>query len=167
MRIKFFNSIIPLSNFLKFNITSSFTSILTENDNYILIYNHHTLTCIKQSKRIFNINYTLHQNNIKIDYLTINNDYYHKKQKEYEFIVNNIILNETEYRLLKQSLFKYIENCAIRNNINKIIIDTHNNLKRYHYELKEEGFIPTNTISSKNNSHYIEVIKYMNIYKKM
>ena len=128
MQIKIFNSLLSLSNFLKVNITSPFKGPLTSIDNYILSYNYRTLACIKQSKRIFKLDYTLHQNNIKIDYLSINNDYYYKKRE-----TNDIILNETEYKLLKYSLFKYLENNGIFNNINKITIDTHNNLKQYNY----------------------------------
>jgi hypothetical protein len=161
MKIKIFNSISSLSIFLKFKINIPFKGPITSTNNYILQYNNHTLSCINQSKRIFKLNYTLHQNNINIDYLSINNDYYHKKKEKKICNKNDIILNETEYRLLKHSLFKHIEYYAIFNNVNKITIITHHNLKRYNYEIKEEGFIPTNI-----NPYYIETVKYIHKYNQ-
>ena len=43
----------------------------------------------------------------------------------------NYILNDDDATIIKKSLIAYVENIAIQNNINRIILDTHNNLKRF------------------------------------
>lgn len=117
--------------------------------NYIL--DDHTNTNF-----IGGINYNIDKENdyIKIEYLTVNNDYYNRKYN------NPIILNEYECQELKRSLIKYMENIAIYNNISKIIIDVHSNLLRYNEEFLEEGFIITQRCSI-DNPLWIEIEKYV------
>jgi hypothetical protein len=58
--------------------------------------------------------------------------------------------SDDETILIKKSIIKFIENFAIKENINKIIIDVHNNLERYNYELKDLGFILNYNINNIN-----------------
>jgi hypothetical protein len=67
----------------------------------------------------------------------IDNDYYSNK-----FNKHNILSND-EYMTLKYACINYIENEAIKNGIDKIIIDIHRNMERYNYELKDIGFVIT------------------------
>jgi hypothetical protein len=57
------------------------------------------------------------------------------------------LLKNDETKLILKSLINFIENFAKKNNINKIVIDIHNNLERFNYELKNLGFIITEKIS--------------------
>lgn len=111
----------------------------TENKNY--------------DNTIFSLDLIENDKNIKIDYLEINNDYY---DKEHNF--NKKILSDNEVLILKKAIFDYIENFAISKNKNKIIIDIHNNMKRYDKELKEEGFVNTNN-KCIDNPFWYEAVK--------
>jgi hypothetical protein len=93
----------------------------------------------------FNINKDDKENTfIKIDNLYTNNEYYDIKYYDYyEKPIYKLLTNQ-ENKLIRESLINFIENWAIKENINKIIIDIHSNLERYNYELKDLGFIPTN-----------------------
>ena len=57
----------------------------------------------------------------------------------------------------KTILNDYLINFGKKNNYKNIIIDVHENMKRYDYELKEEGFKIENKCS--NNPFYYEAIK--------
>ena len=52
-----------------------------------------------------------------------------------------------------------MENLGKNKNIKKIIIDVHNNLERYNYELKDLGFIINNNIVNKINPYWIQAEK--------
>ena len=87
--------------------------------------------------------YSINKNNIlKIDYLSVNNDFYDTKQLSYDNDLK-IILAKEETTLLNKYLIKYIENISKSKNITKIIIDVHNNMERFNLELKDLGFILT------------------------
>jgi hypothetical protein len=110
------------------------------------IFNYYTND--SDDKEIFKLNFNINKNDINnpfiyIDYLGINNDYYDKKYNSV-YPTDNLILTNEETKLIKKSLINYLELVAIKENINKIIIDVHSNLDRFNYELKEEGFIVTN-----------------------
>ena len=93
----------------------------------------------------FNINKDDKENTfIKIDNLYTNNEYYDIKYIDYYEKSIYKLLTKEENKLIRESLINFIENWAIKENINKIIIDIHSNLHRYNYELKDLGFIPTN-----------------------
>ena len=99
-------------------------------NNYLdIIYNY--------DKNILSLDYYICDDNIKIEYLCINNDFYSDKFNE------NVFLTKKEYMIVKNAVFNYIENIAIYNNKYKLIIDIHNNLDRYNAELKDLGFINT------------------------
>jgi len=83
------------------------------------------------------------KDNIKIDYLAINNDYYDKEHNIKNNKAVNINLSETDELILRKNIINYIENIAREEKINKIIIDIHNNLYRFNAELKNEGFVNT------------------------
>ena len=87
---------------------------------------------------------------IKINNLSINNDFYCKKYN------NLIILTDNEYKQLKKSFIDYIKNIAIYNNISRVVIDVHENLLRFNNELLEEGFKITEKITI-DSPYYIEV----------
>jgi hypothetical protein len=102
---------------------------------------------------IFNLDLIENNDNIKIKDLSINNDYYSNKNYIY-----NKLLSDNEFLSLKKSIFNYIEDFAISKNKSKIIIDIHTNMKRFNYELKDEGFIITN-IFCNDNYYWCEAVK--------
>ena len=111
-------------------------SLKISNNNF-----NYKVNAYKNKNEILSANYKICRDNIKIDYLYINNDYYGKK------FSSLIILNDEEYKLLKIAFFNYIETIAYKNGKRIIIIDIHKNMERYEYELKEVGFINTDRIS--------------------
>lgn len=88
--------------------------------------------------------------------MNINNDFYDKKNK-----IKKILLLDEETNLIRISLLKFIENWAIKENIHKIIIDIHNNLERFNYELLNMGFIPNFSKKCKLNPFWIEAEKIL------
>jgi hypothetical protein len=160
------NSILPKSTIFNTPLFSN-KYIVKHNSYNTLFHNsieYHNIKCWKSNcilyyyindsnnDEIFKVDFNINKNDINnpfiyIDYLGINNDFYDKK---YNSICPNqdiqIILTDDETILIKKSIIKFIENFAIKENINKIIIDVHSNLERYNYELKEEGFTITNNI---------------------
>jgi hypothetical protein len=112
------------------NKDMDYNSIKAWKYNYISdIYNENNI--------IFHLEYKLTDNSIKINYLMIDNDYYSNKFNKHN------ILSYDEYMTLKYACINYIENEAIKNGIDKIIIDIHRNMERYNYELKDIGFVIT------------------------
>jgi hypothetical protein len=113
--------------------------------------------CIKAYKYnniILQADYSMNDNDIKIEYLNINNDYYSNKFNELKILTND------ECFLLKNAIFNYIEHDAYKNSKNKIIIDIHSNLERYNNELKDLGFINTNR-KCLDNSFWYEAEKIL------
>ena len=108
------------------------------------------------------LDYFINKNDnfIKIDYLYISdNDYstISPHTKDYS-------LNDCDALYLKKSLLKYVENIALTNNINKIIIDVHHNLKNYNKLYFDEGFIVSDFKCS-DNPCWIEAVKILNAKK--
>jgi hypothetical protein len=104
---------------------------------------------------IFSLDLIINDDNIKIEHLYINNDYY---DREYNSNIKN--LSNNEVLMLKKVIFDYIEDLAISKNKNKLIIDIHNNMKRFDNELKEEGFITTYN-RCVDNPFWFEAVKYI------
>ena len=154
MTIQIFNSILSLSIALKSSKSFEQLSLFPIYSNkYILEHeifnNYHNLKCWKspclfdcylncelENNIIFLLDININKNFIRINHLFVNNDYYDKNTSY------NKLLNDEENKLILKNLIKFIENIAIKKNINKIIIDIHTNLNRYNNELKELGFIP-------------------------
>jgi len=155
------NSILPKPSIFNTPIYSN--KYVVKHKKYNIIFHnlieYHNLKCWNSNcifnyyinnsddKEIFKLNFNINKNDINnpfiyIDYLGINNDYYDKKYYSV-YPTDNIILTNDETKLIKRSLINYLEIVAIKENINKLIIDVHSNLDRYNYELKEEGFIVT------------------------
>ena len=174
------NSFLPEPSILNTPIFSN-KYIVKHNSYNTLFHNsieYHNVKCWKSNcifnyyindsnnNEIFKLDFNINKNDvnnpfIKIDYLGINNDYYDKKYKSsYPNLYDENNITDEETKLIKKSLIKYIENLALKENINKIIIDIHSNLERYNYELKEEGFIPTNN-ESYLNPFWIEAEKIL------
>ena len=110
---------------------------------------------------IFSVDFSINKDDInnsfiKIDFMDINNDFYCKKDK-----IRNILLLDEETNVIRISLLKFIENWAIKEKINKIIIDIHSNLERYNYELLNLGFIPNFNKKCKLNPYWIEAEKIL------
>lgn len=154
-------SSLSLSTLLLFNLKSQ--SILASYIyNYTLKINNNdkykTIKAYKNDNLILSLNYYFTNDNIKIEYLNINNDYYTNKFNKKK------ILTDDEFILLKNALFDYIENEAYNNNKTKIIIDIHNNLERYYYELEVLGFIKTERRCI-DNYFWFEAEKMINYIK--
>jgi len=112
------------------NKDMDYNSIKAWKYNYISdIYNDNNI--------IFQLEYEITDNSIKINYLMIDNDYYCNKFNKHH------ILSNDEYMILKYACINYIENEAVKNGIDKIVIDIHRNMERYNYELKDIGFVIT------------------------
>ena len=158
------NSILPKPNIFNTPIFSN-KYIVKHNSYNTLFHNsieYHNIKCWRSicifhyyindsnNNELFKVDFKVNKNDInnsfiQIDYFEVNNDYYDKK---YNSIYPNqdikIILTDDETKLIKKAVLKFIENFAIKQNINKIIMDVHSNLYRYKYELEEEGFTITN-----------------------
>ena len=80
------------------------------------------------------LDYTIYNDNIKIEYLSINE----KK------------LSKSDSSQLVYSLIKFTETIAKKEKKNKIILDIHTNLKMYNQYYSNSGFIITNTKSADN-----------------
>ena len=144
------------------------------NTEFIKNIEYHNLKCWKSNcifqyyldddyvNTVFKVDFSINRedkNNtfIKIDYLYINNDFYDKLYK----LNTGLVLKDEETLLLKHSIFKFIENWATRRNIDKIVIDIHTNLLRYNSELKDLGFVVTDTPSILN-VNWVEAVKILN-----
>ena len=155
MTVQLFNSILTLSNALisQKYIKEPFYNLPIYSNMFVVKYNkyntnfrnaieYHNIKCWKsncifnihlenniEENSIFSLDFNINKNDIsnpfiKIDYMNTNNDFYDKKYNEC-YKNNNIILNDDENILIKNSLMKLIENFGIKENINKIIIDIH------------------------------------------
>jgi len=154
---------IPKKNILNTPILSN--NFVVKHNYYNMIYKnnieYHNLKCWKSvcflnfnlenqkdENLIFLLEFNINKDDInnqfiKIDNIIINNDFYDNIHNEiYKKLFFH--LNNDETKLISTSLITFLENYAIKNKINKIIIDIHSNLERFNYELKELGFIPTN-----------------------
>lgn len=151
-----YNNITSLANSL------SSCNFYNNNDNnndielkiYINETNYYSIKATYINNTIFSLNFDIKDDKIRIEYLNINNDYYSNKFNE------KIFLTIDEYKLLKEAIFNYIEKIAYKNNKRRIIIDIHNNLERYNYELKDIGFIITNRRCI-DNTFWIETEKIL------
>jgi hypothetical protein len=169
-----FNTFNSLTNSLN-NYNSNFVQSpnIFLNDKYILgeCIEDYNLKYIRiwKSKACFNyyfnkmhmtdnliacLDYTINNDHIKIEYLSISDDFDINYRK-------NIILNDNDAIELKNSLILYIENIAKINNLNKIIIDVHNNLKYYNKYFKDNNFIITDKRCN-DNPFWIETEKIIN-----
>lgn len=144
------------------------------NMNYRNLVEYHNIICWKSNcifhnhieknneyNIIYLMDFNINKNNyndhhIKINYLYINNDFYEKKSNN----ANIKLLNDNETETVLKSLIKFVENWAIKEKINKIIIDVHSNLERYNCEFKKLGFILTNKVSL-SCPFWIEAAKYI------
>jgi hypothetical protein len=106
---------------------------------------------------IYNLQFKTDNNNIKIQRLRINNDYYNNNYDTDCYEWNNKIITKDEYKMVKTSIIDYLINLSKENNYKKIIINVHPNLERFNYELKDEGFIIENKLS--DNYFFKEAIK--------
>ena len=169
-----FNTFSILTNSLNnYNLNSDLNLFL--NDKYILgecihkkynykiiriwkskaIYNYYFDDMDITKNLIGNLDYKINDDYIKIEYLSISDKF------DNAIVTTDIILNDEDSNELKNSLIKYIENIAKINNIKKIIIDVHNNLKYYNKYYKDNGFILTYR-KCYNNPFWIEAEKIIN-----
>ena len=185
MTIQIFNSILTMTTALKLNINFNdnsykknyFNNYILKHNNYNTIFSntieYHNLKCWKSrcffnhyidnyndDNMIFSLDFNINKddNIIKIDYLYVNNDFFDIKYKDF-FQNRNKILKHDETKLIIESLIIFMENLGKNKNIKKIIIDVHNNLERYNYELKDLGFIINNNIVNKINPYWIQAEK--------
>jgi hypothetical protein len=156
MTIQLFNSILTMTTILKLSTdinsftpkSTIFNTPLISNKYIIKHYKYktffrnyieyHNLKCWK-SYCIFN-NYI---NNFNEDNMVFLLDFIiNKNDVNNPFIkIDYLIINNDENKLIIKCLINYIENWAIKENINKIIVNI--NLSKYYYEFKELGFIHT------------------------
>ena len=59
---------------------------------------------------------------------------------------------------ITQSLIKYVENHAKEHNVNKLVLDVHNNLNRYNDEYKKYNFV-LNGNRCRDNYYWVETEK--------
>ena len=114
--------------------------------------NFFSLKSCKGKNNFLQLEYKLNEDNLKINYLEINNDYYSKLFNQPTILTND------EYIMIKKAIINYIELIAINNGKTKIVIDIHHNLNRYNHDLKEMGFIITNR-NCFDNSFWFEAEK--------
>jgi len=156
--INYYNNIkslatgLSLAALLSPNTEQSFPCNDNDNNKYTLIISnkntYYTIEAYKYKDTILNANYNINRDNIKIEYLYINNDYYANKYNK------RIIITNDEYKSLHEAIFNYIEMTAYKNGKTKVIIDIHNNMERYEYELRDIGFIKTDRRCLDNSFWY-------------
>jgi len=95
---------------------------------------------------------------LKIKHLSINNDY-NDKNSITNYDENKLKLTDEETKEVNIFVYDLIKNIAIEKNVNKIGIDVHSNLKRYNYELKNDGFITNHDIKCYTNPNWIRAEK--------
>ncbi len=140
-----------LNNFNKYLITQ------IKFDNYKYNYLCWKSRCLyniyfdeySYNRKIFALDFSITKDMLKIKHLSINNDFYDKKSITNNY--NKIKLTDEESLEVKFFVFDFIKKTAIEKNINKVVIDIHNNLERYKSYLKNEGFIPNFNIKSNDN----------------
>jgi len=115
-------------------------------------------------RKIFALDFNITKDMLKIKHLAINNDYNDKNSytnyyNKYYYDKDKVKLTDEETSEVKLYIFDLIKNTAIKNNVNKIVIDIHSNLERYNYELKKEGFIPNYDIKCYDNPFWIQAEK--------
>lgn len=93
------------------------------------------------------LDYKIHENYIKIDYLNIND--FDKKDLFYN------LLNQDECVNLMKSLINFVKIIAMKENKSKIILDIHENLRLFFKYYQEEGFRVTNR-KCKMNPFWLE-----------
>ena len=94
------------------------------------------------------------KDNIKIEYLSVTDKEYTKHTPD----AKEYYLEEQDALKLNQGLLKYVENIALANNISKIIVDVHGNLRIYDKFYLDEGFKITDRYCL-DNPYWIEVEK--------
>jgi hypothetical protein len=97
-------------------------------------------------RKVFALDFNIAKDMLKIKHLSINND-------------KNSITNYEESKEVNIFVYDLIKNIAIEKNVNKIGIDVHSNLKRYNYELKNDGFITNHDIKCYTNPNWIRAEK--------
>jgi hypothetical protein len=100
-----------------------------------------------QGRFVAAIDYTINDDNIKIEYLNINDgeDYPNKLCK----------LDSVEASILTSALIDFMKIKAKEENKQKLIIDVHRSLRIYEKYYRELGFIITDR-KARYNSHWIE-----------
>jgi hypothetical protein len=106
------------------------------------------------SNFIIAIDYRIEPDRIKIEYLNINDSGCVKG------IENINYLNETNVYKITRSILMFIENIAIKNNKNKIVIDVHNSLGIYNKYYNK--FFKVTSRKCLDNPYWLEAEK--NIY---
>lgn len=157
--IKTFTNALTLASFnsLSTNVISPYINNIAVKINNNNDKNYYSLKAWKYSNslnnfndinNIFQLEYKLYDNYLKINYLSINNDYYSN------YLNEHIILTNDEYITLKYAFVNYICNIALDKNKEKIIIDVHYNMKRFNHELKDIGFVITDRKCLDNSFWY-------------
>ena len=164
--VRVFNSLLHLTNKntspikITYNYADKYLLRKTINNNYINIHSWKS-KCLynmyfddySNDNKIFTLDLKINKDIIKIKYLSINNDYYEKTLGIQNY------LNDEETQQIKTFIFDYIMSYSKENNIKKITIDIHSNLKRYNYELKDKGFVPNYKIKCYSNPCWIKAEK--------
>ena len=91
--------------------------------------------------------YQIRTNDIKIEYLSVNDDECHYKNKP-------IDLNSA--RILHKELLNYLKKVAKEENKQRIIVDVHENLRIYNKDYKDSGFEITGR-NAKDNPFWKEI----------
>ena len=105
--------------------------------------------CSSKSKFIAALDYKIHPEHIKIEYMNLNDD-------EYVGIsADKPALSKSESSMLNKSLLLYTKEIARNTNKKKVIVDVHSNLRIYNNYYYEEGFQAT-TRKCKDNPYWVE-----------
>jgi len=178
--IRVFNSLLHLTNknkfAFKYNYADKYLLKKTIDNNSIYIQSWQS-KCLfnfyfqefSDYNKIFMLDLKINNDILKIEKLSINNDYNDKtldiyfKYNYYHYDYNKYKnkLTDEETQQIKKFIFDYIMSYSKENNIKKIIIDIHSNLSRYNLELKDEGFIPNYKIRCYSNPYWIQAEKYI------
>lgn len=158
---------IPKVNKLNLIINDRYIVKKTMFDNYKYNYLCWKSKCLSNyyfdeysyNKKIFTLDFRITKDILKIKHLSINSDYNDKNSITYNTDNDRVKLTEEEKIEVKNVVFDIIKETANKNNINKVVIDIHNNLERYNEELKDEGFIVNYDNKYYSNPNWIQAEK--------
>ena len=104
------------------------------------------------------LDYTIHPEHIKIEYMSINEPAKNSRDKMYKKLLdrNNDVMTTEESDELRRAMLHFMKNLAKEEQKSKIVVDVYDNLKLFNQYYRDEGFRITDQKCSRYNPHWIE-----------
>jgi hypothetical protein len=103
------------------------------------------------------LDYEVHPDHIKIEYMSINEPTENSRDKKYKKILdqNNDVITAEESDELRRAMLDFVKCLAKEDNKSKIVVDVHHNLRIFNKYYHTEGFNVTDRTCS-DNPYWIE-----------